>query len=163
MRLVPDQKPDDIARKLRRHLDEQGFADIEISPSQHFLIPSRTPIDHPAVDIIAEALRETYEAEPIVFPNIGGAGPNYIFTDVLQAALLRGAARDPRPGESCAEREHGSRGLLSRHPHAVPRVREVRRAAVKRASGFRHDNFSPAGTVAATSFQNDRLCWITDT
>jgi len=84
MRLVPDQKPDDIARKLRRHLDEQGFADVEISPSQHFLIPSRTPIDHPAVDIIAAALRETYEAEPIIFPNIGGAGPNYIFTDVLR-------------------------------------------------------------------------------
>jgi acetylornithine deacetylase/succinyl-diaminopimelate desuccinylase-like protein len=84
MRLVPDQKPDDIARKLRRHLDAQGFADIEISPSQHFLIPSRTPIDHPAVDIIAAALRETYEAEPIIFPNIGGAGPNYIFTDVLK-------------------------------------------------------------------------------
>ena len=84
MRLVPDQKPEDIARKLRRHLDEQGFADIEISPSQHFLVPSRTPIDHPAVAIICDALRETYESEPIVFPNIGGAGPNYIFTDTLK-------------------------------------------------------------------------------
>jgi acetylornithine deacetylase/succinyl-diaminopimelate desuccinylase-like protein len=84
MRLVPDQKPDDILRKLRRHLDEQGFPDIEIAPTQSFLIPSRTPIDHPAVEIIADALRETYEVEPIVFPNIGGAGPNYIFTDVLK-------------------------------------------------------------------------------
>jgi len=84
MRLVPDQKPDDIARKLRRHLDEQGFSDIEISPSQHFLVPSRTPIDHPAVAIICDALRETYAVEPIVFPNIGGAGPNYIFTDTLR-------------------------------------------------------------------------------
>jgi len=84
MRLVPNQKPEDIARKLRRHLDAQGFDDIEISPTQHFLIPSRTPIDHPAVAIISEALRETYQAEPIVFPNIGGAGPNYIFTDVLK-------------------------------------------------------------------------------
>jgi acetylornithine deacetylase/succinyl-diaminopimelate desuccinylase-like protein len=73
LRLVPNQKPDDIARKLRRHLDEQGFGDIEISPTQHFLIPSRTPIDHPAVEIISDALRETYGAEPIVFPNIGGA------------------------------------------------------------------------------------------
>jgi acetylornithine deacetylase/succinyl-diaminopimelate desuccinylase-like protein len=84
MRLVPDQKPDDIVAKLRQHLDVQGFSDIEISPTQHFLIPSRTPIDHPAVAIISDALRETYGEEPIVFPNIGGAGPNYIFTDVLK-------------------------------------------------------------------------------
>ena len=69
---------------MRRHLDEQGFSDVEISPSQHFLVPSRTPIDHPAVAIICDALRETYEVEPIVFPNIGGAGPNYIFTDTLK-------------------------------------------------------------------------------
>jgi acetylornithine deacetylase/succinyl-diaminopimelate desuccinylase-like protein len=84
MRLVPNQKPDDIFRKLRKHLDDQGFGDVEISPTQHFLIPSRTPIDHPAVAIICDALRETYGSEPIVFPNIGGAGPNYIFTDVLK-------------------------------------------------------------------------------
>jgi len=84
MRLVPNQKPKDILRKLRKHLDDQGFDDIEISPTQSFLIPSRTPIDHPAVAVICDALRETYESEPIVFPNIGGAGPNYIFTDVLR-------------------------------------------------------------------------------
>ena len=84
MRLVPDQRPDDIAAKLRAHLDAQGFADIAVETSQHFLTPSRTPIDHPAVAIICEALRETYGSEAIVFPNIGGAGPNYIFTDVLK-------------------------------------------------------------------------------
>ncbi len=84
MRLVPDQRPDDIASKLRHHLDAQGFGDIEISATQHFLTPSRTPIDHPAVAVICDALRDTYEAEPIVFPNIGGAGPSYIFTDVLK-------------------------------------------------------------------------------
>lgn len=82
MRLVPDQRPADILEKLKRHLRAQGFGDIEVA-SQHFIVPSRTPIDHPAVAVIKEALREVYGLEPVVFPNIGGAGPNYVFTDIL--------------------------------------------------------------------------------
>ncbi len=83
MRLVPDQKPDDILAKLKHHLSEQGFDDIDVIP-HHFIVPSRTPIDHPVVDIIKESLTEVYGLEPVVFPNIGGAGPNYVFTDVLK-------------------------------------------------------------------------------
>lgn len=82
IRLVPDQKPEDILEKLRRHLDDQGFSDIEVI-SHHFLEPSRTPIDHPAVSIIKDSLRDVYGLEPIVFPNIGGSGPNYVFTEIL--------------------------------------------------------------------------------
>ena len=29
-RLVPDQRPRDVFDKLRAHLDDQGFADVEI-------------------------------------------------------------------------------------------------------------------------------------
>lgn len=83
MRLVPDQRPEDIMKKLRAHLDAEGFGDIEIEEFNH-LIPSRTPIDHPALPVIVGALRDSYGKEPIVFPNIGGAGPNYVFTDILE-------------------------------------------------------------------------------
>jgi len=82
IRLVPDQKPEDILDKLRRHLNARGFNDIEVI-SHHFLEPSRTPIDHPAVAIIKDSLRDVYGLEPIVFPNIGGSGPNYVFTKIL--------------------------------------------------------------------------------
>ena len=33
--------------------------------------------------IIKESLREVYGLEPVVFPNIGGSGPNYVFTEIL--------------------------------------------------------------------------------
>jgi acetylornithine deacetylase/succinyl-diaminopimelate desuccinylase-like protein len=82
MRLVPGQRPEEIFEKLKRHLAAEGFGDIEVE-GYNFLTPSRTPIDHPALPVIVEALRDAYGLEPIVFPNIGGAGPNYIFTDIL--------------------------------------------------------------------------------
>lgn len=82
LRLVPDQRPEDILRKLKVHFREQGFGDLEIE-EHHHILPSRTPIEHPAVKIIKESLREVYGLEPVVFPNIGGSGPNYVFTEIL--------------------------------------------------------------------------------
>jgi acetylornithine deacetylase/succinyl-diaminopimelate desuccinylase-like protein len=82
LRLVPDQRPDDILDKLKRHLRNQGFGDVEVLEQNHIL-PSRTPIDHPAVEIIQKSLKEVYGLDPIIFPNIGGAGPNYVFTEIL--------------------------------------------------------------------------------
>jgi acetylornithine deacetylase/succinyl-diaminopimelate desuccinylase-like protein len=87
MRLVPDQRPDDILEKLKRHMEKAGFGDIEVE-GFNFLTPSRTPIDHPALPVIVEALQDAYGREPIVFPGIGGAGPNYIFTDILEQACF---------------------------------------------------------------------------
>jgi len=87
MRLVPGQKPEDILEKLKRHLEVEGFGDIEVE-GFNFLTPSRTPIDHPALPVIVDALQEAYGLEPIVFPGIGGAGPNYIFTDILEQACF---------------------------------------------------------------------------
>ena len=83
IRLVPKQDPDDIHRKLRAHLDAQGFPEIDITMSHGTIQPSRTPIDHPAVAIVRESVRNVYGQEPVVFPNIGGSGPNYIFTETL--------------------------------------------------------------------------------
>jgi acetylornithine deacetylase/succinyl-diaminopimelate desuccinylase-like protein len=82
-RLVPDQRPDDILEKLKRHLVSQGFSDIEVI-KRFSTDSSRTPIDHPGVEMIKDALREVYTLEPIVFPSIGASGPNFVFTEVLR-------------------------------------------------------------------------------
>jgi acetylornithine deacetylase/succinyl-diaminopimelate desuccinylase-like protein len=82
LRLVPRQDPMDIFNKLKRHLEQQGFGDIEYA-THGLITPSRTPIDDPAVPALKEAVRRVYGTDPLVFPNIGGAGPNYVFTDVL--------------------------------------------------------------------------------
>lgn len=82
MRLVPDQTPEKIFRILRHHLDTHGFKDAEL---KHYgmVNPSRTPIDHPFVEMAAQALRVGFEEEPIIFPGIGGVAPDYVFTGHL--------------------------------------------------------------------------------
>ncbi|MDB4443961.1 M20/M25/M40 family metallo-hydrolase [bacterium] len=81
-RLVPDQRPEEILEKLRTHLNNQDFGGVEIA-YWHGIDPSRTPIDHPAVEIIKDSISEVFGTAPIVYPNIGGSGPNYIFTEDL--------------------------------------------------------------------------------
>lgn len=81
-RLVPDQTPEETLRLLRSHLDEQGFEDIEIV--QHGeLMPSRTSVEHPYVKLVCSAVKEAVQEEPLVFPGMGGSGPDYLFTGVL--------------------------------------------------------------------------------
>ena len=76
MRLVPDQDPDEIVAKLRRHLDERGFDDIEINrfSNEH---PVRSPSDSLIGRAALAAAREVYEREPAVSPMMIGTGPMY--------------------------------------------------------------------------------------
>lgn len=86
-RLVPDQTPQEILEKLRKHLDAEGFSDIEIT----YLggeAPGRTDPDHPFVKLTLDAARDAYGQEPIVMPMIGGSGPNHVFLDTLRAPIV---------------------------------------------------------------------------
>ena len=75
-RLVPDQDPEQVLAQLRRHLDEQGFDDIQIEvlgPER----PARTPMDDPLVDVVVSTARQIYGLEPLVYPLMAGTGPMY--------------------------------------------------------------------------------------
>ena len=81
-RLVPTQKPEDILKKLRAHLDEQGFKDIEINylggePS------ARTDPDDPFIKIVVDTSTEIYESPMEIVPMVGGSGPSYPFVHDL--------------------------------------------------------------------------------
>ena len=82
-RLVPNQNPDDVLDKLRRHLDTQGFDDITIASQVEGENPARTPLDSPFVAMVAEAAREVYATEPVIVPSMAGSGPMYSFTDTI--------------------------------------------------------------------------------
>ncbi|OGO02560.1 MAG: hypothetical protein A2Y59_02250 [Chloroflexi bacterium RBG_13_52_14] len=82
-RLVPNQRPDDILKKLRKHLDSHGFADITIAPTTEGENPSRTPIDSHFVGIVVQAARDVYGMEPVIVPSMSGSGPMYSFTNTL--------------------------------------------------------------------------------
>lgn len=79
-RLVPDQDPDDICRKLRAHLDAGGFTDVEIE----VLGPERPGIvdpDAPLVRLCAETAEEVYGKPALITPLTGGTTPMYLFTE----------------------------------------------------------------------------------
>jgi acetylornithine deacetylase/succinyl-diaminopimelate desuccinylase-like protein len=79
-RLVPDQDPDDVRDKLRRHLDAGGFADVGIEvlgPER----PGMVDPDEPLVRFCAETAREVYGSPPTIAPLGGGTTPMYLFTE----------------------------------------------------------------------------------
>jgi acetylornithine deacetylase/succinyl-diaminopimelate desuccinylase-like protein len=75
-RLVPDQDPYDILRRLRTHLDAEGFADVEIQVEGPEF-PARTDPDDPLVGAVVRAARRVYAAEPVVLPLMAATGPMY--------------------------------------------------------------------------------------
>jgi acetylornithine deacetylase/succinyl-diaminopimelate desuccinylase-like protein len=82
-RLVPDQDPEDIVKKLRAHLDREGFDDVQIT----YLggeRPARTDPDDPFVKIVIEAARDVYGRDMVVHPMVGGSGPSYPFIHHLK-------------------------------------------------------------------------------
>ena len=81
-RLVPGQMPEDILKKLRAHLDAEGFADVEIKylggePA------ARTAPDDPFIKIVVQAAEEVFEEPMQLVPITGGSGPNYPFVHDL--------------------------------------------------------------------------------
>ena len=82
-RLVPDQRPEEILSKLRKHLDRHGFSDIAIAPTTEGENPARTPLDSPFINIVASTGKEVFGVEPVIIPSMSGSGPMYYFTDIL--------------------------------------------------------------------------------
>ncbi len=81
-RLVPDQDPDDLLEKLRRHLERSGFGDIEVRKLSGER-PARTPVTDPVVTLAKEALRKVYGRDPVIIPTMAGTGPLYPFIAIL--------------------------------------------------------------------------------
>jgi acetylornithine deacetylase/succinyl-diaminopimelate desuccinylase-like protein len=93
-RLVPDQRPEDILKKLRKHLDDSGFTDIAIE--YHGGGPSgRTNPDDPFVKMVIETSHEVYGLDPVVRPMTGGSGPNSIFIDTLHVPIVSAGISHP--------------------------------------------------------------------
>ncbi len=76
MRLVPEQDPNDVVAKLRRHLDTHGFDDIEMSTFS-MSHPVRSSPDFPLGRAAIEAAREVYASDPVVAPMMFATGPMY--------------------------------------------------------------------------------------
>src|SRR5207302_371354 len=73
-RLVPDQDPARIATLLRRHLDRNGFRDVE-ARSKEGTRPYRGRIDDPVVRAAKASAEAAFGKEALLVPTSGGTSP----------------------------------------------------------------------------------------
>ncbi len=81
-RLVPDQDPEELSLLLRKHLDENGFSDVQIvykegEPAARISHKERIAI------AAAKAGKKAYGVESILSVSSAGTGPMYIFSKEL--------------------------------------------------------------------------------
>ncbi|MBI3998147.1 MAG: M20/M25/M40 family metallo-hydrolase [Armatimonadetes bacterium] len=88
IRLVPHMDIERTLQRLRRHLDAQGYADIEIHRWEAYPW-AQTPWRSPAVQALVAAIRDQ-GIEPYAWPRIAGSAPMYLFSDVLKMPFVMG-------------------------------------------------------------------------
>ncbi len=104
MRLVANQDPFEIYRLLRKHLDDQGFEDIEtelLGPG----FPARTRFDAPIAKVVADTFTELYGQEPVIYPTSAGSGPwhqvcSQFGIDACTAGVGHGRSQAHAPNEN---------------------------------------------------------------
>ena len=77
-RLVPDQDPRDLLRKLKRHLQRSGFPDVKVD-SIEMESASRTSPNEPIARAAAESARLVYAKPPVIQISSAATGPMYLF------------------------------------------------------------------------------------
>jgi acetylornithine deacetylase/succinyl-diaminopimelate desuccinylase-like protein len=86
-RLVPDQDPAEIVRRLRAHLDANGFEDCAITPMsrEHAF---QTDLAAPFVQVVVDAARAATGREIVLLPTSPGTGPMYALGGALGMPLV---------------------------------------------------------------------------
>ena len=85
-RLVPDMVPEKQLERLKSHLKDHGFSDIEVKLI-HGEAAARTAISDPFVKQVEQAAKETF-GSAITSVSSAGTGPMYSFVKVLHAPCI---------------------------------------------------------------------------
>ena len=72
-RLIPDQDPDDVLARLRKHLDAHGFDKVEIVAGEGEK-PARSDPSSAIARTVIDAVREMH-GEPVLWPFMPATGP----------------------------------------------------------------------------------------
>lgn len=88
LRLVPDQRPDEVAAAFSRWLADSLPPGVEaqVTP-EGGVAPALTPVDHPAVGALRRAIARVWGREPL-WTREGGSGPEEALGRVLAAPVL---------------------------------------------------------------------------
>lgn len=77
-RLVPEQDPEDLVRKLKRHLGKHGYGDVKVTYSEGEKA-KRTSHKEPIAMAARESAKAVYGTSPVVTVSSAGTGPMYLF------------------------------------------------------------------------------------
>jgi len=77
-RLVPDQDPDDLHRKLVKHLARRGFGDVKVTYAEGEKA-KRTSHKAPIAVAARGGAEEVYSTKPVITVSSAGTGPMYLF------------------------------------------------------------------------------------
>jgi acetylornithine deacetylase/succinyl-diaminopimelate desuccinylase-like protein len=105
LHLVPDQDPEEVVRLLRRHLDDRGFGEVELHPGT-MLWPAPGVLGTPLAEAGLAAAAAVF-GEPVVYPQLPGAGPARVMLDVLGATTVSPAGTTRLGSGLHAPNEHG--------------------------------------------------------
>lgn len=78
--LVPEQRPNEIARLLREFLARQGFHDIAVETVKGAYPPAATPLDAPALTLLYEQIERVHGRAPQHGTLAPYASPLHLFT-----------------------------------------------------------------------------------
>ncbi|MEA2090223.1 MAG: M20/M25/M40 family metallo-hydrolase [Thermoproteota archaeon] len=81
-RLVPRQMPDEIFMKLKKHLENQGFKNIELI-RQGSTEPTKTPVTDDFVQVVVKTAEKVYGKRAVVYPTSAASGPMHLFRNWL--------------------------------------------------------------------------------
>ena len=81
MRLVVDQDPEDVFEKFSAHVKKYAPG-VKV---KHLgdMKPSRTSADNELVGVVTEAVKTSFEKDPVLQPSLGGSLPDYVWTQIL--------------------------------------------------------------------------------
>jgi acetylornithine deacetylase/succinyl-diaminopimelate desuccinylase-like protein len=82
VRLVPDQRAEDVLAKLRAHVRRHAPG-VELVVGGGQMEPSRTPVDSRFTEPIRDAMVTALGEEPLLVPSLGGSLPITVFTGLL--------------------------------------------------------------------------------
>ena len=74
--------PEEIFRKLVKHMKSHGFGDIKVI-KHGSTEPVKTPITDKFVQIVVKTAEKTYNKRAVVYPTSAGSGPMHLFRNWL--------------------------------------------------------------------------------
>lgn len=104
-RLVPNQTPEGVRRRVEQHIERQGYFIVHRPPDEatrlaHARIAllswdnegsypaARTPLDNPLARRVARAVEQMAGAKIVVAPTLGGSVPMYLFQGTANTPVV---------------------------------------------------------------------------